>query len=542
MSHVRGTQGPRRARLTSRRRDRDQRYGRFLGLTLLGTLVPGTGLIAAGKRRLGTTIVTLLAVAVAMALTVLIVVPWDRLASYSGNRQMMFLLGGALAVGAVAWLAVAVGTHLSLEPRGLSAGKRLAGALVVVLAASVVVAPMAVGSKYAFTQRELIGAISSDGPSHTTPDINEEDPWADKPRLNVLFLGGDAGDGRSGVRPDSQILASIDTSTGDTTMISLPRNMQHVPFPADSPLAAIYPEGFSGGGDPAEWFLNAVYQNVPDAHPEIFTGIGRPGGDANKWAVEGALGIDVDYFMMVDLAGFEAVVNALGGITVDVPRDIPYGNKSLDDGSGRCTPANGYITAGEDQHLDGFHALWFARSRCGSDDYDRMERQRCVMNAIVAEADPSTLLSKYQSLAATAGEIITTDVPADMFEPLIQLMLKVRSGSLRSLTLDADFFATMGTTSADPDYDALHARIGEILAPDPAAATTPSSGVTPPPDTTEAVEQSGRSSTDHDGAAGGGTTDGGRSAATAEVSGEAQDPEADEEIEADQPVDTGSVC
>ncbi|WP_162606636.1 LCP family protein [Jiangella asiatica] len=544
----RRAQGARRARLQSRRQSRDQRYGRFLGLTFLGTLVPGTGLIAAGRRRIGTTIVVLLCLALAATLAVVVLIPPSELASYGGDREMMFMLGGVLAVAAVAWLLVALGTHRVLEPEGLPASKRLAGAAVVIVAASVVVAPMAVGSRYAFTQRELIGNISSSGASHTTPELDTADPWADKPRLNVLFLGGDAGEGREGLRPDTQILASIDTETGATTMISLPRNLQGFPFPADSPLAELYPDGFDGSGDAGEWMLNAVYRNIPTQHPEVFEGVGDPGADANKWAVEGALGIEVDYFMMVDLAGFEAVVDALGGITVDVPRDIPYGNKSLPDGS--CTEANGYIEQGEDQLLDGFHALWFARSRCGSDDYERMERQRCVMNAIVDEADPATLLSQYQSLANAAGDIITSDVPADMFPALIELMVKVQGQPLESLTLDDDFFASMGTTSSDPDYDELHARIVEILAAEPTGTETPADTPTDeaPEDTTEAAEQNtaaeasaerstvtdteARQSSDE-------TTEGGTDGT--EQSEESPSDDATDEP-ADEPVDTGAVC
>ena len=90
------------------------------------------------------------------------------------------------------------------------------------------------------------------------------DPWAKKPRLNLLLLGGDAGKGRTGTRTDTVIVASIDTKTGDTTLVSLPRNTGRMPFPADSPLHKYYPNGFTDGdGNNAEYFLNAMYDNVP---------------------------------------------------------------------------------------------------------------------------------------------------------------------------------------------------------------------------------------------------------------------------------------
>ena len=105
MEQGRGGSGTRRARLNARRRRRNERYGRFLGLTALGTLLPGSGLIAAGKRRLGTFILFLLGFALVIALAVVALVPQSELASYAGDRQMLFVIGAGLAITAVIWLA-----------------------------------------------------------------------------------------------------------------------------------------------------------------------------------------------------------------------------------------------------------------------------------------------------------------------------------------------------------------------------------------------------------------------------------------------------
>ncbi|NED99283.1 LCP family protein [Phytoactinopolyspora halotolerans] len=466
MSRARGPRGARTARLATRRKQKQQRYGRFLGFAALGSLLPGAGLIAAGRRRIGTFLLVVLAMAAALALAVVILVPQGRLLSYGGDRQMLLLIGAGLVAASAIWTVVAITSHRLLEPEGLPAGKRLTGAVVVIAATSLVVAPLAFTANTALTQRDLIGAISSSGHSHTTPHIaNKRDPWADKPRLNVLLLGSDAGDGRDGVRPDTQIVASIDTKTGDTTTISIPRNLQGFPFPDESPLSDIYPDGWlqPAGADPGEWMINAVYRNVPATHPDIFEGVGNPGADATKWAVEGALGIDIDYFLMVNLEGFAYIVDALGGITLDVPRDIPIGNKELPGGG--CTTPRGYIEEGEDQELNGHEALWFARSRCGADDYDRMARQQCVIDAIVTEANPRKLLTQYQSLASATTETVETDVPDDLFPALIELLMTVKDGTMESLTLDRDFFGEMGATSANPDYAQVHERIAEILEP-----------------------------------------------------------------------------
>ncbi|MGH8774751.1 MAG: LCP family protein [Jiangellaceae bacterium] len=492
MEHAPSRAGSRRARLESRRRQRSQQYGRFLGMAALGTLLPGAGLWAAGRRRSGAFFLTLVALGLAAGAAVLLLVPRARLAAGAFDRDRLAMVGGGLAVLAVVWLLVALTSMRALEPRGLSAGRRLGGALVVTIVASLVVAPMAVGSRYAFTQRDFVGSIGADDDaSLTTPEIEEKsDPWADIPRVNVLLLGGDAGDGRIGLRPDTQILASIDTKTGETVMFSLPRNMQGVPFPVDSPLYEYFPNGFGNrDGDP-EYLLNAIYQNVPQMVPaEVFTGSQNPGADANKWAVEGALGIDVDYYVLVDLQGFQTIVDALGGITIDVQEDIPIGG-GINLNTGNKYPISGYIQQGDDQLLDGYHALWFARSREGSDDYERMARQRCVMGAIVAKAsDPTTMLTQYQSLVAATKDIVRTDIPGDLMPAFAELALKVQGAHVESLSMDNRFFASMGTDSSNPDYEQMHALVAEALLPDPEpttpsstpAAGSPGTGATDPP-------------------------------------------------------------
>ena len=75
------------------------------------------------------------------------------------------------------------------------------------------------------------GARSSEG----------DDPWADQARVNILLLGSDAGADRIGIRTDSMIVASIDTKTGRTALISMPRNLLNAPLAPKSPLRARLP-------------------------------------------------------------------------------------------------------------------------------------------------------------------------------------------------------------------------------------------------------------------------------------------------------------
>jgi LCP family protein required for cell wall assembly len=363
-------------------------------------------------------------------------------------------------------------------PRAL----RVAAGACVFLMCVAVTAPMAVGARYAVAQRDLISTVFSDEDSSTTPKVTEENPWGDRTRVNVLLLGGDGAVHRPGVRTDSVILASIDTRSGRTVLFSLPRNLRNVPFPAGSKLAQLYPNGFTGGGSEAEWFLNAVYRNVPALHPGVLGHTDNEGADAVKLAVSAALGLRVDYYVLVNLGGFRRLVEAIGGITVNVNEPVPIGGNT-DAG----IPPDSYIQPGPNKRLNGYEALWFTRGRYGSSDYQRMERQRCAINAIVAEADPVTVLRRYTRLAATAKDIVRTDIPRKLLHAFVDLAGKVKGQRLKSVGFErsAEFDPN------HPDYDYMHAAVRAALAPPRQHTADVSTGESPDsanasPGTTEA--------------------------------------------------------
>jgi LCP family protein required for cell wall assembly len=258
------------------------------------------------------------------------------------------------------------------------------------------------------------------------------------------------------VRTDSVILASIDTRSGRAVLFSLPRNLMNAQFPAGSPLRAIYPDGYQGDGDPAASMLNAVYRQVPALHPGLLGESDNEGADAVKQAVAGSLGVGVDYYVLVNLLGFQQLVDAMGGVTVDINTRVPIGGNT-DLG----VPPEGYLEPGPQQRLDGFEALWFARGRWGSDDYQRMERQRCMIDAIIDEARPWTLLRSYQDLAATSKEIVRTDIPSDLMPAFVELALRVKGAPVRSMV----FRPSEEFSPGDPDFDWMHSVVKKTLAP-----------------------------------------------------------------------------
>ena len=154
---------------------------------------------------------------------------------------------------------------------------------------------------------------------------------------------------------------SIDASSGQTVTISLPRNLQNVPFPEDSPMHGVYPEDFNCGD---ECIMNAVYTDVMQNHKDLYPDVADPGAQATKEAAEGVTGLKIQAYALIDMDGFESLVDALGGIDLNVGGRVPMGGGTNLD-TGEKNPILGWIEPGV-QHMDGYHALWYARSREGA--------------------------------------------------------------------------------------------------------------------------------------------------------------------------------
>lgn len=427
-----------------------------LAVTLLGALVPGSGFLWTGRRLLG----------------VLVLVPTLALAGFAGwyaardldaaldlalDPTRLKVAAGVIVAALVVWAVVVYLTYRQVRPTQRRPWTTLVGHAFVLGLVGVVGAPFAVAARYATVQADLVETVFSDNTTSTVPrDVTAEDPWGGRDRVNVLLLGGDGGEGRDGVRTDTVILASIDTVTGKTLLFSLPRNMVNAQFPEDSPLHDLYPTGFTLPGDPGSSMLNAIYKVVPDLHPGVLGESTNEGADALKQAVGGSLGLDVDYYVLVNLAGFQEIVDAIGGITVNVNTRVAI-NGNTDAG----IPPTGWIEPGPDQELDGFRALWFARGRYGSDDYERMDRQRCAVAAMIEAADPITLLRRYTALAAAGKDVVYSDIPQRLLPAFAGLALKMKDAKVRSVV----FRTSEAFFSGDPDFDYLRETVAKAIDP-----------------------------------------------------------------------------
>src|SRR5699024_9595663 len=328
---------------------------------LLMTLVlPGSVQLAAGNRTVGRIALRTWAVLWLLlgVVGVVALVRRSAVVSLASTSWLLGVLQVVLVVLGVGWAVLFADAWRLGRPIDLAPRHRPGYALLTALLVFTVLAGSIGGARTVAAQQDLVDHLFAGGGTTET----------EAGRYTILLLGGDAGQSRVGLRPDSITVASVAADTGRTVLFSLPRNLEDVPFPADSPMHQQFPDGFTCPEH--ECMLNAIYTWASE-HPELYPDAADPGAQATKEAVEQVTGLTINYYAMVDLHGFEALIDAVGGIRMDISERVPIG--------GGTSPISGWIEPGRNVHLDGYHALWFARSREGSSDYARMARQKCVM-------------------------------------------------------------------------------------------------------------------------------------------------------------------
>ncbi|NJM06270.1 LCP family protein [Candidatus Gracilibacteria bacterium] len=226
--------------------------------------------------------------------------------------------------------------------------------------------------------------LSAAVPTASAPDT----PRATSQAFTVLVLGSDARAGQSQlIRTDSVLLVRIDPDQQRLAAVALPRD-----------LWVTYPDGEEGR-------LNAAY-SVGEQRA-----VGS-GGTFVKQTVSAAVGVPVDYVALVTFAAFADLVDRVGGISITVPQ-------ALDDPR---YPTDDYDTihvqfAAGPQHLDGVRALQYVRIRNPDGDFDRLQRQRQVVAALLERLRSAGQLQQLVGLADvvnTLGTNVTTDLPQDL--------------------------------------------------------------------------------------------------------------------------------
>jgi LCP family protein required for cell wall assembly len=417
-------------------------------LVVLNILIPGSAQVLAGNRRAGRFALGATLILWAVAVLVLVVYLLNRtlLLGVLTNSITLWIVVAGLVFYAVLWIVTTLDTlrlvrlvRVAPSARGFVAGLSIA-ALVVT----------AGGAGYA-----AANAVSAIGVLDTVFGGGEIAAPVEG-RYNILLLGGDAGPDRLGMRPDSISVVSINAETGEAVIFGIPRNLERARFVEGSPLYGPFPDGYDCGDDCLVNYLYTYGQEHPELYPEAQASGSQPGIEATRDAAEGILGLTIQYYVLIDMQGFAQLIDALGGIDIDVAERLPYGSNHYDDGS--PAPPAGYIEAGP-QHMNGQTALWYARSRYGSNDYQRMDRQRQVQEAMLKQFDPGNLVTKFQAVAAAGSQVVSTDIPQAMLAHFVELGTKTRELPLEKLNLVPPEF-----DNVNPDYAYIQSRVDQLTA------------------------------------------------------------------------------
>jgi len=412
-------------------------------LVVLNVLLPGSVQLLAGSRRLGrfAVVSTFILWLVAAVLLVLFLVNRAFVLSLATNVWLLLVAEIVLAAYAVLWLVLTLDTLRLVRLIRTGPVVRPLVAFVALAGLVATAGGAAYAANVADATRSTIAAVFDSGEYEEPVDG----------RYNILLLGGDAGPDRMGLRPDSISVASVDAETGDTSIIGIPRNMEFIQFSEGSPLYGPFPNGYDCGDDCLISYLYTYGQEHPELYPNAEAEGSLPGIEAMRDAVSGVVGLTIQYYVLIDMQGFDDLIDALGGVVIDVKERQPIGGD--EDARGNPINVEGWVEVGE-RRLSGWSALWYARARHGTNDYDRMKRQRDVQEAILRQFEPANVLSKFRAVAEAGKQVVSTDIPSVMLGLFVDLAGKAKELPITRLELSPPDFSPV-----NPDYELIHESV-----------------------------------------------------------------------------------
>ena len=271
--------------------------------------------------------------------------------------------------------------------------------------------------------------------------------------INIILMGSDKRPDRSGWRTDVMILVSVDPDVPSLTMLSIPRDLWvYIP----------------------NWQWTRI--NLADGHGEQTN---FPGGGPGllKQTIQYNLGIPVQYYARVDFSGYKSLIDSVGGVDViadcqlyDIFPDVPDGETDILNGVDLTTVPTGTIDipmAGV-YHLDGKHALWYARSRKTTSDFDRSRRQQRVLRGLWNAIQQQGLVGQLPAVWDTLSQTVQTDLTLNDVIFLAQQGTQLTPTHIRSRFIDntmLHFFVSYnGATVYAFNYEELAPVLDEVFA------------------------------------------------------------------------------
>jgi len=287
----------------------------------------------------------------------------------------------------------------------------------VLLASCLMLCLLAIGVGYALSEVDKTLETVTDDPYKLPDQPIVEQPYEEKKSLSFVIVGVDTRKNIGMLNTDVLVVAVANPVTQKLTMVSLPRDTR-VQIP-----------GYPGYHKVNEVF--ALGENIKKAAESKGETVMENGMTLLKKTLEHMLGVSVGHYVQLDFDGFTAVIDKLGGVKVDVDRDLVYElpkegvYRNLKKGS---------------QVLNGEQALGFVRHRLdkrgdayNSSDFDRNRRQQQVIRAVADKVVSMEGIASLTAVMETVGKHIKTDLSKDQIKGLALDFGKLNSENMVSL-------------------------------------------------------------------------------------------------------------
>ena len=274
------------------------------------------------------------------------------------------------------------------------------------------------GARAFFLLSHIVSSSSDGGFFSNLPTISKKGglKGQNDGRVNVLLIGiGGASHPKGGSLADSIIVTNIKTNGAKAvTMMNLPRD-----------LLVDMPKPLSG-----QQKINAVH-SYGEQQKEKTGG----GPESLKTVIETITDQTVNYWIRIDFDGFKKLVDAVGGITVDVPKDISDYNYPADN----LIDYDPFIIKAGTQHMNGKTVLKYARSRYSTSDFDRSNRQQQIIQAIKDEFEKKGYIyrpDKILEVINILSQHLKTDLSAQEIKQMYDLVKDIPNEKINSVVLD----------------------------------------------------------------------------------------------------------
>ena len=242
----------------------------------------------------------------------------------------------------------------------------------------------------------MVGAFFANALVDNKPDYNEDDKkgmLVAKDKATVMIMGVDERADDVG-RSDTLMIATLDPDKNQAALLSVPRDTR----------VKIKGHGFDK--------INAAYA--------------YGGRKLTQETIESLLNTHIDHYIKINVHGFTKIIDALGGIDIDVEKRMYYEDPWDDDGGLYIDLQPGM------QHMDGKTAITYVRYRDEEGDIGRIKRQQNFMKAVMDKLVSPTIIPKLPAIVSAVSDSVETDMSVSEILSFLGTLQDAKDNGLKS--------------------------------------------------------------------------------------------------------------